>query len=427
MVKYSCEKCGKDFGQKSHYDQHMRRKNPCVHENKLKEMIANVIKESNLEPSVILPENVEEDKNQDYFSNGSDVLNVEPIVNEVIEMENNMSLDYAKEKSLPYLEKYLAFLEKKDGSGFKRVIVSPLRYAGGKSKAVGLILEFLPKLKNKRIVSPFFGGGSFELAVAQNLQIEVIGYDIFGMLTNFWNVLIHQKNEFITELQKFEVTTEEFTRNRHILLSYWDTIKPSTLKYKTMKPLELTEEEKARLPNNEVLQAVYYYYNMSLSYGPMFLGWPSSNEIKKDKFDRRIEFLEKMNINNVSVHCCDFKTAIKNHPDDFLFLDPPYYLGTDSKMFKGMYPNCNFAIHHNGFEHDILCELLKNHKGGFLITYNNCETIRDWYKDYNQVFPEWQYTYGQGEKRIGKNRTENGTNSNVKESHEIFIISPPIL
>ena len=150
MVKYSCEKCGKDFGQKSHYDQHMRRKNPCVHENKLKEMIANVIKESNLEPSVILPENVEEDKNQDYFSNGSDVLNVEPIVNEVIEMENNMSLDYAKEKSLPYLEKYLAFLEKKDGSGFKRVIVSPLRYAGGKSKAVGLILEFLPKLKNKR-------------------------------------------------------------------------------------------------------------------------------------------------------------------------------------------------------------------------------------------------------------------------------------
>ena len=57
-----------------------------------------------------------------------------------------------------------------------------------------------------------------------------------------------------------------------------------------------------------------------------------------------------MNINNVSVHCCDFKTAIKNHPDDFLFLDPPYYLGTDSKMFKGMYPNCNFAIHHNDFE-----------------------------------------------------------------------------
>jgi len=192
-----------------------------------------------------------------------------------------------------------------------------------------------------------------------------------------------------------------------------------------MKQLDLTDEEKSRLDNDKVMQAVYYYYNMSLSYGPMFLGWPSSNEIKPEKFKRRMEFLKKMNIKNVSVRCADFKTAIKNHPDDFLFMDPPYYLGTDSKMFKGMYPNCNFAIHHNDFEHEAMCELLKNHKGGFLITYNNCETIRDWYSDYEQVFPEWQYTYGQGEKRIGKNRIENGTNSHIKESHEIFIISPP--
>ena len=42
------------------------------------------------------------------------------------------------------------------------------------------------------------------------------------------------------------------------------------------------------LDDNKILQAVYYYYNMSLSYGPMFLGWPSSNEIKPDKFNRLI-------------------------------------------------------------------------------------------------------------------------------------------
>ena len=87
-----------------------------------------------------------------------------------------------------------------------------------------------------------------------------------------------------------------------------------------------------------------------------------------------------------------------------------------------MYPNCNFAIHHNNFEHDTMCELLKNHKGGFLITYNNCETIRNMYEEYEQVFPEWQYSYGQGETRIGKNREKKCNASNVKESHEIFII-----
>ena len=323
-----------------------------------------------------------------------------------------------------YLKKYLLSIKNKEGK-YKRIIISPLRYAGGKSKAIGLILENLPKLREKKIISPFFGGGSFEICASQLLNIEVIGYDIFGMLTNFWNVLINNKKEFIEELKKFQINSEEFTLNRHILLNYWDKIKPADLNYKTQKKVELTEEQKVLLDNNKIMQAVYYYYNMTLSYGPMFLGWPSSNEIKKDKFERKLLKMEKMQLKNLSISCCDFKEVIQKHKDDFLFLDPPYYLGEDSKMFKGMYPNCNFAIHHNKFEHKEMCKLLADHKGGFLITYNNCPTIREWYKDYNQVFPEWQYTYGQGETRIGKNRKNANKEDNIKESHEIFIICPP--
>ena len=33
-------------------------------------------------------------------------------------------------------------------------------------------------------------------------------------------------------------------------------------------------------------------------------------------------------------------------------------LGEDSKMFKGMYPNCNFAIHHNDFNHELILLVL---------------------------------------------------------------------
>ena len=327
------------------------------------------------------------------------------------------------EKDELYLSNYLSTIKSK--TNFKRVCISPLRYAGGKSKAIGMILDNLPKLNNKKIVSPFFGGGSFELCASQELNIEVIGYDIFGLLVNFWNVLIHDKDNFIKELQKFKIDTEEFTYNRHLLLNYWDKIKPADLNYKTMKKVVLKETDLTLLDNNPLLQAVYYYYNMTLSYGPMFLGWPSSNEIDKAKFDRRIEKLQKINLKNLSVHCSDFEEVIQKHTNDFLFLDPPYYLEGDSKMFKGMYPNCNFAIHHNNFNHLRMCELLKNHKGGFLITYNNCSTIREWYKDYKLEYPEWQYTYGQGETRIGKNRNETEKKDNIKESHEIFIISWP--
>lgn len=45
MVKYSCEKCGKDFTQKSHYTNHMNRKNPCVMESKVKEIISTIVDE----------------------------------------------------------------------------------------------------------------------------------------------------------------------------------------------------------------------------------------------------------------------------------------------------------------------------------------------------------------------------------------------
>jgi DNA adenine methylase len=71
--------------------------------------------------------------------------------------------------------------------------------------------------------------------------------------------------------------------------------------------------------------------------------------------------------------------------------------------------------------------MLKNHRGGFILTYNDCPTIRQMYSDYRQEFPSWQYTYGQGETRIGKNREkEEGEANHVKESHEIIIICPPL-
>ena len=46
MSKYSCERCGKDFSQKSHYDSHKRRKKPCEnYSNKIQTMVDKKVKE----------------------------------------------------------------------------------------------------------------------------------------------------------------------------------------------------------------------------------------------------------------------------------------------------------------------------------------------------------------------------------------------
>jgi uncharacterized C2H2 Zn-finger protein len=43
MVKYSCEKCGKEFTQNGNYTKHLNKKNPCIFENKIEEIIEKVV------------------------------------------------------------------------------------------------------------------------------------------------------------------------------------------------------------------------------------------------------------------------------------------------------------------------------------------------------------------------------------------------
>ena len=45
MSKYCCEKCGKDFKQKSHYTTHINKKKPCVVDVTSKQVIDNAVKE----------------------------------------------------------------------------------------------------------------------------------------------------------------------------------------------------------------------------------------------------------------------------------------------------------------------------------------------------------------------------------------------
>ena len=46
MVKYSCERCGKGFSQKSHYDSHKRRKTPCENNaDKIKQLVDKAVEE----------------------------------------------------------------------------------------------------------------------------------------------------------------------------------------------------------------------------------------------------------------------------------------------------------------------------------------------------------------------------------------------
>jgi len=55
MGKYSCEKCAKIFSQKSHYDKHISRKNPCeIQTDKIKALIDKAVDEKLIELNIKL-------------------------------------------------------------------------------------------------------------------------------------------------------------------------------------------------------------------------------------------------------------------------------------------------------------------------------------------------------------------------------------
>ena len=79
MVKYSCEQCGKEFSQKSHYDSHNRRKTPCENNaNKIKALVDKAVeeklKELNNKESIVEKEVNEEIDIVEKISNQSDKL-----------------------------------------------------------------------------------------------------------------------------------------------------------------------------------------------------------------------------------------------------------------------------------------------------------------------------------------------------------------
>ena len=259
------------------------------------------------------------------------------------------------------------------------------------------------------------GGGSLEVRWASELGINIQAYDVFNVLVNYWQHQLSNPKGLYDILKGLEPTKEQYDEIKDILL-HWDKVQELFKNWKT----DHYDRESREL--DDLLGAAYYWFNHNLSYGPMFLGWFSSIFMKKESlYQNSIERVRDFNVPNLEVNCGSFDETIVAHTNDFLYCDPPYFMekSEDNKMFKAIYPNSNFAVHHNHFDHEKLRDLLHSHKGQFILSYNDCEWVRENYKGFEFKTPEWNYSFQAGETRIGKNRQDGNLK---KDSHEILII-----
>lgn len=242
---------------------------------------------------------------------------------------------------------------------------SLLRYPGGKTRAIKYLEKFIPE-GTKEIASPFFGGGSFEIALSRK-GIKVWGYDNFEPLVVFWKTLLKNKKELENEVMKyFPLDKESFYSIQKSIIHEVDPIK---------------------------VGAMFYVLNRSSFSGTGLSGGMSKGHPRftESQIKRIREFNDVFEIEKLS-----FESSIEKH-NCLVYADPPYMIKQNLYGFKGdMQKN---------FDHLGLSKILNKRKN-FILSYNDCQEIRDLYKGHSFYFPSWNYGM-----------------SKDKKSNEILIVS----
>ena len=255
--------------------------------------------------------------------------------------------------------------------------VSPLRYPGGKTRAIPILERYINSYypNKKNILSPFFGGGSFELHMKCK-GYNVKANDLFVPLYTFWTMKQNDCDAIIEKIkEKMPVSKELFHSLRDSILS-----------------TESNLVEKA---------ANYFILNRCSFSGATLCGGFSKQAAEKRLTESSIQRLKICDVNDIVFTNLDCNVFLELNPESdetIVYADPPYYIKT---YIYGK----NGDMHEN-FDHIKFAETIKQ-RSDWIISYNDCEYIRNLYHDCRIFQEKWSY----------------GMNSS-KQSSEIIILPP---
>lgn len=261
------------------------------------------------------------------------------------------------------------------------MIKSPLRYPGGKSRAIDLIAKLIPEFDEYR--EPFLGGGSIFVYLKQLYPNKKFWInDIYSELYKFWEVSQNNINSLVDQINTWKV------------------------KYQNGKELyNYLRSNKDKFNDIQIAGAFFVFNRITFSGTTESGGY--SNQAFLNRFTessiQRLKDLSKL-LPNTRITNLDYQTAIEETGDNvFIFLDPPYFSATKSALYG---KNGNL---HKQFVHERFAEVMRNCKHKWLITYDDSQFIRNKFHFAN-VIP-FKLIYGMRNQTIHSNQ----------KGHEIFI------
>jgi DNA adenine methylase len=244
------------------------------------------------------------------------------------------------------------------------MIKSPLRYPGGKSKAIKTISKLIPEFEEYR--EPFVGGGSIFVYLKQKYPAKIFWInDLYINLYHFWSESKENPNKLIESILEFRDKYLDGKELHKFLLNnidHFDSLKKA---------------------------AAFFVFNRITFSGTTESGGFSNAAFQK-RFTKssieRVESLSKI-LSNTKITNYDYEKVISaNGKDVFIFLDPPYYSATKSALYGK-----NGTLHKT-FDHERFANVMKQTKHKWLITYDDSDYIRDLFSF--AKIKTWDLTYG---------------------------------
>ncbi len=260
---------------------------------------------------------------------------------------------------------------------------SPLRYPGGKNKLSAFIAKIcIDNEVNGHYVEPYSGGASVALfLLLEGFVNKITINDRDRSIYAFWFCVLNKTNELCDLIEKTEITTEQWRKQREIQANK-----------KTANILDLGFST--------------FFLNRTNRSGIINAGIIGGNNqdgnyLMDCRFNK-IELIER--IRKIAKRKKDIKLykkdAIKlidkiqeeaNQENVVFYFDPPYYLKANS-----LYMN-----HYQDKNHKLVSEKIKNIRNiKWIVSYDNVPQIQDLYSDC--LKKEFSFNHSAYQSRIGQ-------------------------
>lgn len=244
------------------------------------------------------------------------------------------------------------------------VIKSPLRYPGGKSRAVRFLTNLIPNYDEFR--EPFLGGGSVYINLKQIFPDKIYWVnDLYYDLYNFW----------IQAQSNIELVVNE--------------VKTLKQNFENGKQLYAFLNENYKNFNNLQKAAGFFVYNRITFSGTSESGGYSEGSFKGRFTDTSIERLANLRyvLNETEITNLDYAPLLTEPGKNVvIFLDPPYYSAKKSALYG---KNGNM---HKYFNYELFAERVRECAHRWLITLDDSEYVRDLFSFAN--IHNWNLIYG---------------------------------